>query len=214
MKSDVLKSEELSSLGKSRTQYESSTAYDIIRGFQPFQTSVDRGSADTMNLVSLDFYFAREFARNNPDVDVLIIKNARGAQGFLNGSGSFAEGKSLDVLAAPYLPAAANAVASGYAGNFTAEKFDPKKGKFPAALATMNTQYFFVRPRHVEVEWYIKYCGGVKFAANWVSAPRDFSKESEHCRGWRRFSLELTTFLLSARWGKIGHLRDGVSRFL
>ena len=100
--------------GHIRSQYDPGTANSFIRAFQPLQTTVHRGGSDTDAYVSLDFYFAREFAKDHPDVDVLIVKNAQGAQGFLNGTGTFAEGKKLDILAEPYLSAAVTAVAGRY----------------------------------------------------------------------------------------------------
>ena len=66
-----------------------------------------------------------------------------------------------------------------------------------------------------KVERYISYCGGVHFAASWVSESQGFLEGQGTLSGVERiFPMGLITFLPSARRGKSGHLRDSVSRFL
>ena len=102
------------SLAHARSQYVPGSANTVVRAYQPLQTTSHRGGSGTDPFVSLDFYFAREYAKDHPDVDVLVVKNARGSQGFSNGSGSFASGNSMDELAEPYLSAAVAATAQQY----------------------------------------------------------------------------------------------------
>jgi len=100
------------SRGLARLEYAPGTADSIVQAFQPLQTTVDRSGAATSRFVSLDFYFAREYAKAHPDEDVLIVKNARGGTGFVNNYWN--AGDSQDVLADPYLAAALAQVSGEY----------------------------------------------------------------------------------------------------
>lgn len=101
------------SRGQARLEYDPGDADTIVRAFQPLQTTADRSLAATKHFVSLDFYFAREYAKDHPDEDVLIVKNAWGGTGFVNNYWN--EGDPCDVLADPYLAAALAQVSGHYA---------------------------------------------------------------------------------------------------
>jgi hypothetical protein len=100
------------SRGQARLEYAPGAADSVVQAFQPLQTTVDRSGAATSRFVSLDFYFAREYAKDHPNEDVLIVKNARGGTGFVNNYWN--EGDSLDVLADPYLASALAQVNGDY----------------------------------------------------------------------------------------------------
>jgi hypothetical protein len=102
------------SRGHTRAQYDPGTANSVIRAFMPIQTTQDHDWLQNRAMASLDFYFAREYAKDHPDVDVLIVKNAEGNTAFNNGAGPWGEGNRLDLLADPYLSAAATALAGQY----------------------------------------------------------------------------------------------------
>ena len=101
------------SRGQARLEYDPGAADSVVRAFQPFQTTQHRSGSTTGNYVSLDFYFARAYAKDHPDVDVLIVKNAIGGTGFV--TNQWNAGDSLDVLADPYLAAALAEVSGEYA---------------------------------------------------------------------------------------------------
>jgi hypothetical protein len=100
------------SRGKARLEYDPGAADTIVRAFQPLQTTYDRSLAATSYFVSLDFYFAREYAKAHPNQDVLIVKNAKGGSGFVNNFWN--EGNTCDVLTYPSIAAALNQVSSDY----------------------------------------------------------------------------------------------------
>ena len=101
------------SRGQARLEYDPGAADSVVRAFQPFQTTQHRSGSTTGNYVSLDFYFARAYAKDHPDEDVLIVKNAIGGTGFV--TNQWNAGDSLDVLADPYLAAALAEVSGEYA---------------------------------------------------------------------------------------------------
>ena len=101
------------SRGQARGEYDPGAADSVVRAFQPFQTTQHRSGSTTGNYVSLDFYFARAYAKDHPDEDVLIVKNASGGTGFV--TNQWNAGESLDVLADPYLAAALAEVSGEYA---------------------------------------------------------------------------------------------------
>ena len=101
------------SRGQARGEYDPGAVDSVVRAFQPFQTTQHRSGSTTGNYVSLDFYFARAYAKDHPDEDVLIVKNAIGGSGFV--TNQWNAGDSLDVLADPYLAAALAEVSGEYA---------------------------------------------------------------------------------------------------
>jgi len=126
------------SRGLARLEYAPGAADSIVQAFQPLQTTVDRSGAATSRFVSLDFYFAREYAKAHPNEDVLIVKNARGGTGFVNNYWN--AGNSLDVLADPYLAAALAQVS----GEYTTIEFGGilwHQGEADAANATSAAAY-------------------------------------------------------------------------
>ena len=140
------------SRGLARLEYAPGTADSIVQAFQPLQTTVDRSGAATSRFVSLDFYFAREYAKAHPDEDVLIVKNARGGTGFVNNYWN--AGDSQDVLADPYLAA----VLAQVSGEYTTIEFGgilwhqgetDAKDAASAAAYSANLTALFARHRAV-----------------------------------------------------------------
>ena len=90
--------------GHARHFYDSEAENTLIPAFQPLQASEDPGQSADEADTALDFYFARAYAADHPDEDVLIIKNAYGGTGFANNRWN--DGDSLDLLVTPYFEGA------------------------------------------------------------------------------------------------------------
>lgn len=94
------------SRGLQRFFYDAGPSFKLIPAFQPLQVTKDQGSGNQTesSFIALDFYFARAYAADHPDEDVLLIKNAKGGTGFV--SDDWNDGDWLDANVTPYFEAA------------------------------------------------------------------------------------------------------------
>ena len=105
------------SRARPRDFYDVGAENELIRAFQPLQTtfydnSVAEAQYKSNSYTALDFYFARAYAADHPDEDVLILKNAVGGTGFRNNNWN--DGDVLDLNVTPFLQTALAQVSGEY----------------------------------------------------------------------------------------------------